>query len=289
MKNMSDAELETTICSRLRLSDQDASERAWSIASHPDVGRYLVAARDLAADELVFCEEPLVVATPRGDDEERAMRGELAAVAIELLREPSDSLVHLLCEADFSADKDGSLAGSMRTWTMGMLRALKAQPPLHRADGSAVTPSDDAVSWALSVASVNVHGNLTDPPRGVLGLLASMMMHSCAPSAYTDIASMAEGSALTLRTKRAVRAGERLSISYVTEGTPLVERRRQLRLQHGFVCQCERCVAELAAEAAEADDADGPAGATSRAAPDWRQGWENRAWTGCDPYSGEPM
>ena len=263
-------DLETAIRSRL-MTPETAPERAWAIASRSGVGRYLIAARDLAANEIVFSEAPLIVAMPLPNDSERAIRGEMAAVALELLREPETSPARLLCEADFSADTDGSLAGSMRVWTLGVLRALKSRPPILRADGSVATCDEDAVSWALSVASVNVHGQ-ADPERGVLGLLASMMEHDCAPSCSTHVAS---DDVFTLRTRRSVRAGERLSITYVAMDTPLRERRRQLRLQHGFVCACARCAAELAA-------ADGGTPGES----DWRHAWENRVWSGLDPYTG---
>ena len=297
----SDAALDAAIAARLVAT---TAERAWKITSRPACGRYLVAARDLAAGEVVFAERPLIVATSTSDGE-RAMRGEMAAVALELLREPSDSPAHLLQEADLSADTEcasmkttvvvpfgrcshaarvrcslacasGSLAGGLRMWTLGVLRALKMRSkPLLRADGSAVHPTEDDVSWALGVASVNVHGR---DDRGVLGLLASMMEHDCEPSCSTDVAnSEAEGSGgetlVTLRTKRAVKAGESLSITYVVQGTPVHERRRQLRLQHGFVCACERCAAELAAS-----------GETSESG-EWRHGWENRIARGGDPYS----
>ena len=139
-----------------------------------------------------------------------------------------------------------------------------------------MTLSEDAIRWALGVASVNVHGR-SDPPRGVLGLLASLMEHSCSPSARADVGSAAEGSVVTLRTTRVVRAGESLSIAYVARDAPVDERRRQLRLQHGFVCACERCVAELAAAGGE------------RESESWRRAWEDRTWCGVDPYTGESM
>ena len=235
-------ELDAAICSRL-LSPTDPAERAWRISQRAGVGRYLVAARDLSAGEVVFSERPIVVASPDPSGE-RAMRGEMAAVAIELLKQPAGSPAHLLQEADFSQDTDGSSAGSMRSWTLGMLRALKVQPPMVAADGSRVACTEEAVSWALGVASVNVHG-AKSPERGVLGLLASMMEHDCSPSTLTDFGPSEEGSIVTLRTRRKVNAGESLSITYVAEHEPVVERRKQLRLQHGFVCACKRCEEEL--------------------------------------------
>ena len=81
------------------------------------------------------------------------------------------------------------------------------------------------------------------PTRGVMGLLASMMEHCCEPSARIDVAPEARGSALTLSTVRDVAPGESLSICYVGYHLPTAERRRLLRFQHGFVCECARCAA----------------------------------------------
>ena len=265
--------LEVAIEARL-LTPTAVHERAWQIATRSSCGRYLVAARDLGEDEVVFSEMPLIVATPSAHIK-WAMRGDMAAVAIELLREPPNSPAYLLQQANFADDKDGALAGCMRMWTLGMLRALQSGQPLHRnTDKDAIPIEEASVGWALSVASTNVHGR-ADPERGILGLLASMMEHNCSPSAYVDVASAAKGSQLTLRTRRAVRAGESLSISYVEQDAPVNERRRLLRLQHGFTCECERCVAELAL-----------IGETSESEY-WRQSWENRIWQGLDPYSGD--
>lgn len=263
-------DMESAICRRLV---DDSASRAWQLAERTDVGRYLIAARDLADDEIVFTEKPLVVARSMSEGEP-VMQGEMVAVAMALLREPEGSPACLLQEADFSADSEGLLAGNLRTWTLGVLRALKAQR--HTPNGSAHEATEEAMSWALSVASVNVHGGLT-PARGVLGLLASMMEHSCSPSARTDVSSEESGSVVTLRTKRPVKAGESLSISYVMQDAPVHERRRQLRLQHGFVCTCERCAQELAA----------PVGGDEGESQSWKQAWETRAWCGVDPYSGQ--
>lgn len=268
-------DLKQAICARLAI---DQSACSWRIDSRAGVGRFLVAARDLAVNEPVFSELPLLVAMPAADTDEQVLRSEMVAVATQLLCEPPDSAAaHLLQEPDFSADEDGALAGSFRAWTLDVLRALRLRPqPLVGNDGTAVTLSEDAIRWALGVASVNVHGR-SDPPRGVLGLLASLMEHSCSPSARADVGSAAEGSVVTLRTTRVVRAGESLSIAYVARDAPVDERRRQLRLQHGFVCACERCVAELAAAGGE------------RESESWRRAWEDRTWCGVDPYTGESM
>lgn len=261
--------LAAAACTRL-LTPATAPERAWRILYRPGVGRCLVSSRNLVAGEVVFSEMPLIVALVAESEGTRLMRCELVAVATQLLLEPTDSPAYLLQEADVSSS-DG---GGMRSWTRDVLRALESRPTMRRDDGSEVQLSEEALGWALSVASVNVHGRAS-PLRGVLGLLASMMEHHCQPSAYVEIASPAEGSVVSLRTKRAIQAGESLSITYVAEDAPGDERRRMLRLCHGFVCTCARCAAELAGE---------------QGASDWRHEWENRIWrSDVDPYSGESV
>ena len=100
------------------------------------------------------------------------------------------------------------------------------------------------MSWALGVASNNVHA-AHEPPRGVLGILASMMEHSCTPSCILEVGPTKRGSMLTLKTLRPIEEDEPLSISYVSLTLPFEERRRALRFQYGF--ECARC------EAAEAE------------------------------------
>lgn len=78
-------------------------------------------------------------------------------------------------------------------------------------------------------------------------LLASMMEHNSTPNACADVA---EGCKISLGTKLEVRALESLSISYVSADAPVSERRRALRLQHGFVCECGTASAKLQLAAA---------------------------------------
>ena len=59
---------------------------------------------------------------------------------------------------------------------------------------------------------------------GVLGVLASMMEHSCAPTCELEVAIPRQGSVITLRTIADVEAGQALSISYVGLNLPTAER-----------------------------------------------------------------
>ena len=80
---------------------------------------------------------------------------------------------------------------------------------------------------------------------GVFPLL-STLNHDCAPNCDTAFIQDRGVAVLALRD---IRAGEELSISYVNEGLPVADRRRQL-LAYGFECACERCADE--AEQADA-------------------------------------
>jgi len=47
--------------------------------------------------------------------------------------------------------------------------------------------------------------------------------------------------------KRAIRAGEEITISYIDEDVALADREEALR-DYGFTCQCSRCQDERSAE-----------------------------------------
>ena len=104
--------------------------------------------------------------------------------------------------------------------------------------------------WAAGVGTVNAHGaggNPMDPKAGrrrVIGLLASMMMHECCPAAVVHISAAADGSHLSLHTIRPLAPGEPISISYVASYQPTTRRRRLLLAKHGFICACDRCIAQ---------------------------------------------
>jgi hypothetical protein len=213
---------------------------AWEIRSRAGVGRYLVATRDLAPEAVVFSERPLIVAEEAMDlDEDSPLRSEMAQVASKLLRLPPGGPAEQL--ASPVLPHGSASEASLDEWSSDLLAAMCASG--HRCfDQSA--PTFEKVRWALGIATTNVH-HRSRPNRGCLGLLASMMEHSCQPSSIVDVGPMESGSVLTLRTKRRVRAGETLSISYVEYSMPVAERQAALLFQHGFACECPRCVLEL--------------------------------------------
>ena len=67
-------DLKQAICARLAI---DQSACSWRIDSRAGVGRFLVAARDLAVNEPVFSELPLLVAMPAADTDEQVLRSEM--------------------------------------------------------------------------------------------------------------------------------------------------------------------------------------------------------------------
>lgn len=207
----------------LDADDAHVGGRAWRLQTDSTVGRHLVAARDIPAGALVFRESPLVVAhAGPGDDM-------LVAVAMALVQSTSHATARLLQEPVLS-DSDTE---SFQTWAHKMYAR-------HVLDNEGIGCTVEDFTWAIGVASVNVHAG-RKPSRGVLGLLSSMMAHSCEPAARVDISADAQGSVLTLRTVRHVAQGESLTICYVQYHLPRAERQRQLHFQHGFVCECERC------------------------------------------------
>lgn len=106
--------------------------------------------------------------------------------------------------------------------------------------------------------------------------LQSCANHSCAPSAHTlkvrrcrsgillkqlpcdmehrddrwwsDVQGREDvDGAAVVTAKRAIRAGEEITISYVDEVAALAEREEALR-DYGFTCQCSRCLSERSVE-----------------------------------------
>lgn len=177
----------------------------WSIEWRPIAGRCLVAKRPIAAGMHIFTEMPLIVA--------RGGSGGVARAILALDRE--------------SAEFDGvcQLQGC-----------------------TAIAGREATEEWAKRVAAINVHGaggNVVDPSfqrRGVLGLLASMMQHECAPSAIAHISSVDEGSAVSLYSIRDLAVGELISISYCGSYQPTATRRQLLKSHYGFTCVCLRCI-----------------------------------------------
>ena len=166
------------------LTPTSISEAAWQITSRDGIGRVIVASRPIPADSVVFRENPLVAAEVT--EESDTLKGEMAAVAVELLKLPADSPAKLLQEPSYLAageeDEDAQRScRDLHQWSDSIVAALASREIWREGDGTRVECTADAVRWALGVATVNSHGAY-EPTRGVLGILASMMQHECAPS-----------------------------------------------------------------------------------------------------------
>lgn len=257
--------LERAIAAALLTPNREAPP-LWEIRASDVLGRYLVAKRSLAQGETVFVEKPLAVGEAMESGSSRlklsggplscrAIASELSSfcrIAIEVLRLPADSPAALL-QGPAASSESRNLERSLDLQAAKVRTAIGTHD-YFRDDGSSLDTCTVAdVRWALCVATVNAHGAKA-PDRAVLGLLASMMEHSCDPCCRVRVGSAEEENTLTLITTRAVQAGESLSISYVPTSRSVTDRRNALLFQHGFLCGCQRCTVELAIERMQTAD-----------------------------------
>ena len=219
-----------------------SEDRAWEIQQNSSCGRHLIAKQALAAGTVVFREQPLVVgeASTSGSALLEDTRTSFCAAAIELLRLPADSPARLLQESSLPAE---SRLARILDVQAGRLYSTSSahHDVVESLDGCTV----EDVRWALGVATCNAH-DAVSPDRAVVGVLASMMEHSCDPCCRVSIGSTEDESVITLIAKRDVQPGESLTISYVPTTRDVAQRQAALSFQHGFVCACQRCTVELA-------------------------------------------
>ena len=90
----------------------------------------------------------------------------------------------------------------------------------------------------------------SDKPLGFsVHFLPSFLAHSCHPNAIwdedgTEISTSTDTPLFSMRSRRQVKSGDELTISYLPEEhlcRPVVERRKDLHATKGFFCECERC------------------------------------------------
>ena len=223
-----DTALEEAINAQL-LHDDDTG--AWQIGMSVHAGRNLIATRWLRSGELIFREHPIVAARAVAIGEEQLMSCACAILdASDDLRAAARSLQHL--------PSSPSAANSFESWAQRMYRQTYMDAAGVGAGGS--SPSLEDVTWALGVASLNMHSS-SHPCRGIIGVLSSLMEHGCEPSAIVEIGKATEGSVLSLRALRDIAPGHPITICYVGYQLPTDERRRRLQFQHGFRCTCQRC------------------------------------------------
>lgn len=107
-------------------------------------------------------------------------------------------------------------------------------------------PSEDEIKIFLLVTS---NGTAFLGPAdgkqytGLFPTLAARMNHDCEPNV---VFAVDYNGAYHARTRREVKAGEELVVSYVPGFLSTGERSRLLREMHGFVCACARCTGPAA-------------------------------------------
>lgn len=71
-------------------------------------------------------------------------------------------------------------------------------------------------------------------------LLQSHLNHNCAPNCDVETA-VQKYDGLKVRAARDIKAGEELTTSYVNPAHTVQQRQRELRVNWGFVCKCQKC------------------------------------------------
>ena len=74
--------------------------------------------------------------------------------------------------------------------------------------------------------------------------LQSCINHSCSPNANSLKSNGDVDGSAVITARRALAAGEEITISYIEEDLTHSDRQQALR-DYGFVCKCERCRSEL--------------------------------------------
>jgi hypothetical protein len=128
----------------------------------------------------------------------------------------------------------------------------------HMANKSIVPHSSLAIAdgdyfrlnQAISLNSFSFQGSLRKGDSGydvgaALFLKASRINHSCRPNADFNIRWLEDrGVLIRITANRDVQCGEEICISYLPAGLRAGERRRRLRENWNFDCNCDACVAE---------------------------------------------
>ena len=102
-------------------------------------------------------------------------------------------------------------------------------------------------AWALQTLILRIENNMDDIKLGGLMYssirpLFSMFNHDCDPSA--DWSADHLGGPVLVTSKRDIKKGEEVTVSYVLNGQPEIDRRASLIAQIGMICECVRCQAE---------------------------------------------
>lgn len=69
----------------------------------------------------------------------------------------------------------------------------------------------------------------------------SHLNHNCLPNTDVQVSTVSRTGSLKVYAARDIRSGEELTTSYVNPSHTLHQRQRELRVNWGFVCGCQRC------------------------------------------------
>jgi len=235
--------------------DQNPPPAGLRLETQPGVGRVLVADRNFVPGEPLFTEKPVLV-IPNcllGQGNGQDSPG-------PIMREFAQS--HTGLEPALDMDK---LVEAFVTLTPATVRALKV---LESHDGNrdftaAVVAEEVAqiavtrnlilnaaqgqeLAWFIRVVSVNACA----APR-VQGIAVfqwiSMISHSCAPNLACSSDEVGPQDSVTPRATKHISSEDLISVSYISLQLLMASttvRQEALKAQKGFLCMCERCLAD---------------------------------------------
>lgn len=127
--------------------------------------------------------------------------------------------------------------------SLGQQCMHKSDLPAFKDEVMSLTAAPGGDAGLLGILKTNVVECSRDPGFKALFIAAARFNHSCRPNAFIDSSK----SQAMVRAVRDIAPGEEVCVSYVPVACRL-ERRRELLAHWGFVCQCERCEAEVASD-----------------------------------------
>jgi hypothetical protein len=222
-------------------------------------GRGLIATRDIAAGECLFVTPATVSARVESVYQRwvsrHSHRGTLEEISEQVLVEQMKSLISNTDE-QVTVESFMALMGATASNTI----CLSIEQLLGYGSDKATisfTINDISDNELLQIIRRNAFGpdfvtyssieqrwldNNTFTPRRLLGLfpLAAMINHSCVPNSVRVFA----GDTMIAHACDLIKAGQEIVWSYLPPTQPYPQRHVTLRHQHGFVCQCCRCISE---------------------------------------------
>jgi hypothetical protein len=216
-------------------------------------GRGLVAARDIAAGECLFVTPPTLDATV---EDIRNMHQSSSSESLEviaegvLLQTMKDALRsdgNRFAAASFLA-LVGSSASDVTCLSMDRLLGKEATTVAESINDADLLQIIRRNAFGPDFITYNViqkrwKDDPTYTPHRILGLypLAAMINHSCCPNALRVFCA---GNVMVVHASEAIAKGSEILWSYLPPTQPFSVRQAVLRQQHGFACDCRRCVGE---------------------------------------------